>query len=338
MNLNKYFKAFHEIKSPIRFKESVQKYELNIFRNLSKFDETKLTLKGKSFTIHERGKVREITATPISQRPYVHCLCKELFSQLKPYLFYDNGASQKGKGIDFTRKRFEIHLHRFYRKYKDGYILKGDFSKFFDSVDHETLLNELKNKINVYYINIIRNILKEHNDSGKSVDIGSELSQIMGIFYCTKFDNFIKIVKSVKFYGRYMDDFYIIHHDKEFLKNLLKELKIIAEELKLKLNLKKTKIIKLHSKFTFLQVKYFLTNTGKLIKSPISKFFKREIVKLRKLQRLNINTLKQFKSWYGMANRSRVNTYHRLPRELRIWKTKLLLMERNILNKKLTIW
>lgn len=50
--------------------------------------------------------------------------------ELKNYI-YDNCASIKGRGISQQRKRFEIHLHKYYQLYgNDGYILFGDFSKF----------------------------------------------------------------------------------------------------------------------------------------------------------------------------------------------------------------
>ena len=41
---------------------------------------------------------------------------------------------------------------------------------------------------------------------GKSLNIGDQGSQSLSVFYPTKIDNFVKIVCSVKFYGRYMDD------------------------------------------------------------------------------------------------------------------------------------
>lgn len=42
------------------------------------------------------------------------------------------------KDISFTRKRFEQHLHEYYRKYgtNNGYILLIDFSKYYDNIRH----------------------------------------------------------------------------------------------------------------------------------------------------------------------------------------------------------
>ena len=58
-------------------------------------------------------------------------------------MIYDNGASLKNKGIDFSRERFEKHLHMYYREHgsNDGYVLLMDYSKFYDNIPHETAYN-----------------------------------------------------------------------------------------------------------------------------------------------------------------------------------------------------
>jgi len=48
----------------------------------------------------------------------------------------------------------------------------------------------------------------------KGVDIGNQVSQNIGIIYPHKIDNYAKIVRGTKFYGRYTDDFYAIAPDK----------------------------------------------------------------------------------------------------------------------------
>ena len=54
------------------------------------------------------------------------------------------GASIKGRGISHQRDRFEIHLHRYYKLHgNEGWILFGDFSKFYDNIIHEIAKREL---------------------------------------------------------------------------------------------------------------------------------------------------------------------------------------------------
>ena len=84
------------------------------------------------FALHERGRVRPITSTKIRDRIVRHVLCDDiLLPEVKKHIIYDNCASIKGRGISQQRKRFEVHLRRYYKRYgNDGWILFGDFSKF----------------------------------------------------------------------------------------------------------------------------------------------------------------------------------------------------------------
>lgn len=80
--------------------------------------------------------------------------------------------------------------------------------------------------------------------------------------------------------------FYIIHEDKEYLKGLLNDIQGICDELGLFINPKKTQIVKLSHGFTFLKIKYNLTETGK-VQERISKDsvtrMRRKLKKFRKL-------------------------------------------------------
>ena len=117
----------------------------------------------------------------------------------------------------------------------------------------------------------------------KSMGIGSQVSQIAGLLYPTKIDNYCKIVKGLKYYGRYMDDIYIIHPDKKFLQELLKELNEMCKNLGLFINPHKTQIIKLSKGFTFLKVNYNYTETGRIITRINKKTIARMRRKLKKL-------------------------------------------------------
>ena len=61
-----------------------------------------------------------------------------LIPYIRPHLIYDNGASLKGKGVDFTRHRLIAHLESYYRECgtNQGYIRLMDFSGFYDNIDH----------------------------------------------------------------------------------------------------------------------------------------------------------------------------------------------------------
>lgn len=54
--------------------------------------------------------------------------------------------------------------------------------------------------------------------------IGNLTSQVFANFYMNHFDQYIKKELSISLYGRYVDDFVIVHQDKEYLKNLIAKL------------------------------------------------------------------------------------------------------------------
>ena len=119
--------------------------------------------------------------------------------------------------------------------------------------------------------------------NGVGLPIGNETSQILAIYYLNGLDHFIKENLRIKCYIRYMDDFILFHHDKEYLKFCLKEIEKYLEGVKLKLN-RKTQIYDMKRGFNFLGYKFFLK--GKklivLINNQTKKRIKRKLRKLKK--------------------------------------------------------
>lgn len=323
------------------WKKSVQTYEANYLKNIYHSQQELLNHKYKpkpfnEFELNDRGRQRNIKAVHIYDRVIIKNLCDNiLVPKLGKYMIYDNGASVKGKGFDFAIKRFENHLKKYYRHYGNkGYVLKIDFSKFFDNIDHVKLFeifrkyiddNQIMDLINLFIITFKidvsdlsdEDILKYNNQPfdilkhnrikaekhgekflDRSVGIGSQVSQIIGLLYPTKIDNYCKIVHSMKYYGRYMDDIYIIHPSKEFLSQLLLDISDIASELGIFINAKKTQIVKITNGITFLKVRFILTDTGKVIKLPCKDKVKILKRKLRKFSQMYYNGEIKYKNVY----------------------------------------
>lgn len=347
---NLHIKSFNKCKKGSIWKESVQRYEMNLLKNINNQitaiqNGTYEQLPFNEFTLNERGKIREIKATHIDDRVVLGNLCDNiLIPKIAKYLIYDNGASLKGKGVYFTRKRFETHLHKYYRKHgNEGYILLMDFTKFFDNIRHDKLLEEYKKRIkdndlmdflngiidafriDVSYLNdeeykyclnsiynaleyakIDKSLLTGEKLMEKSVGIGSQISQISGLLFPSKIDNYCKIVKGLKYYGRYMDDTYIIHESKEYLQQLLSDINKICDEYGIFINHKKTQIVKLTKTFIFLKTRYNLTDTGKVIKRINKDSVTRERRKLKKFRKMLDNGTmtyadieEAYRSWRG---------------------------------------
>ena len=313
----------------------------------------------RPFKLKERGHERLIHPIVFRDRVVIHAFCKYvLLPKLTPYLIYDNCASLKGKGIDKSLDRLRVHLQRYYfrNKTNHGYILKGDCRKFFDNLQHDIILNSMRGILDDEEIDFLRLILKENEidvsymtdaeyascmntvfssieynahdypKTGdrimrKSVGIGSEASQIIGLFYLHDIDNYIKIVRGFKYYGRYMDDFYIIHEDRQALIDILDELKRRYKAVGLEINNKKTQISRLEKPITFLKTIFILTDTGKIIKRKCADTFKRERIKLKKFaHKLDAGDMpykaidNQYRSWRGNVSRKGYKNHRQVSR------------------------
>ena len=343
VDLNKLVTAYEKSIRDSKWKPSVQSFNLNYLVEVNKIKKeieegTYKTSDVSKFIIHERGKTRVISGNSVIDRTVRHYLCDEiLMPNIRPKLIYDNGSSVKGKGVDFTRKRLRTHLHRFYRKHGNkGYILIGDFTKFYDNIRNdiafemlscftddtwEKVLREIFDsfKVDVSFLSdedyskcmnkIFNSIKYEAIDNkyktgqkfmNKSVKIGDQTSQILGIYYPYLIDNYVKIVRGMKYYSRYTDDFYIISDSKEELRDILENIKVICNELGIFLNENKTVITRLDRKFHFLQNTYQLTESGHIIEK-INK--KRLVAMKRKLRKLKIK-LDEGKVTYEMIEQT----------------------------------
>lgn len=340
-NGNALYESYKRAKLGSDWKPQVQQFEMNYLMELSKIqkeleNKTYEFLPSTEFIINERGKTRVIRGEQIRDRVVKHSLCDEVLNPaVRKYLIYDNGASLTGKGISFSRKRLLIHLRKYYAQHKlnDGYIMLMDFSKYYDNIRHDVLMNlfgkyvddELalwllqktidRSKVDVSYMTdeeyenclsklfnsleyqkVDKNLLTGEKFMAKHLNIGDQVAQVAGIAYPMRIDNYIKIVKGAKFYGRYMDDSYVIHESKEYLENLLQEVVRIADELGITVNTRKTRICKLSEYWRFLQIQYSLTDTGRVIQKINPKRLTAMRRKMKKLAPILME--KQFSDWF----------------------------------------
>lgn len=276
------------------------------------------------FELYERGTPRAITALRARDRIVKHVLNDlYLIPHIRPRLIYDNGASLKYKGVDFTRRRLIAHLQKYYREHgtNDGYILLTDFSGYYDNIDHALALRMLRKyepdafaqklikqafdsfAVDVSYMTdaeyeaakVTKFRVLDYRKAGhtdecrgekllhKSLSVGDLTSQITAIAFPTGIDKLIKTVLGQKYYARYMDDTYTIGQDKKVLRNVADAFMTAAKRYKLFVNPRKTKICKIGKTFTFLQYRYRLAENGHVIVRIGKKTLTRMRRKLKKL-------------------------------------------------------
>lgn len=239
------------------------------------------------FNLFERGKKRHIKSVHFKERVAQRSLCDNaLVPMLSRSLIYDNGASLKDKGISFARDRLKHHLHQYYRRTggNEGYILLMDFSGYFDNILHEPCYELLDAAFeDKRILALCQQFIEPFGE--KSLGIGSQVSQILAVSYRSSIDHYIKEVLRVKEYGCYMDDSYLIHNNKKELWQHYAVIRKLCADLGIRINERKTQIVKLSHGFTYMKGRYFLTDSGKVIVKPCRRNTTAHRRKLKKLKR-----------------------------------------------------
>lgn len=309
--------GFQICKNGVLWKDSIQKYQANLLVKLIDLYTRLMERIYRSggfvnFTIDERGKRRHIKSVNIDERIVQRVLCdKYLVPVLSHSLIYDNGATIKNKGTDFTLRRLKEHLNSYYRERcsNEGFIILFDFSDYFNSIDHDILFEIIDKKIYDDEIrDLIHHFIDNFTDTG--LGLGSQVSQICAVAYPDKLDHYFKDTLGIKCYGRYMDDGYMIVEDKAKAETLVSILFAVSKQLKLQLNPKKVHICKLTNTFTFLKKRITLKENGKIVVKLSGESLRRERHRLKGLKRLLDNGKLSFKdieqsykSWRGWASK-----------------------------------
>ena len=265
------YKAYRKAKRGKGFKRSSARFNVMALDGVNKLikqlkDKTYKISPYNEFKVYE-PKERIIQTTSFKDKVVQHSLCDNvILPRLQKIFIYDNCAGQKGKGTLFGLDRLSDQMKEFYSRYgSDGYVLKCDITKFFYNISHE----QLKDIVAYWFsddkdVCWLINLFIDSTD-GKGIPLGNQINQGLALLYLDSMDKLIKSELGIEFYGRYMDDFYLIHHDKEYLKYCLKVIKRYLETLDLSLN-GKTQIFPLKNGINYLGFHTYLTKNGEVIR------------------------------------------------------------------------
>jgi RNA-directed DNA polymerase len=258
------FRAWDEFKRGKRMKEDVLAFEKELESNIFNLhrDLKANRYKHGSYTDFyiQDPKLRHIYKASVRDRVVHHAMFAALNPIFEPTYIPNSFSCRVGKG---THKGVEVLAQIFRAVSKNGtqacYALKCDIRKFFDSIDHGTLLSILEKRIadpdtrwlmqevvESYEAAGLREREREReskNAPRKGLPIGNLTSQLFANVYMNEFDQFVKHALHIKHYIRYTDDFLIIDNDPTKLKALLKPIQnFLCERLNLNLHPDKVEI------------------------------------------------------------------------------------------------
>lgn len=257
-----------------RYQKSVAAFNLHLEEELLQLREelqSKSYQPGsyRSFMIYD-PKERMISAAPYRDRVVHHALMNVTAPIFERTFISDTFANRKGKGVHAAIERYQEYAQKY------PYVLKCDIRKFFPSIDHELLKQELRWKIacpdTLWLIDLIidnSNAQEEHiayypgddlftpYQRRRGLPIGNLTSQWWGNIYLNRFDHFVKEELRVPGYIRYVDDFVLFGQTASQLRMWRSAIEAYLCGLRLSLHPHKTQIFQVGKGVPFLGFKVF---------------------------------------------------------------------------------
>lgn len=202
---------------------------------------------------------REIFAADFRDRVVHHLLINKLNPSFEREFIFDSYACRVGKGTLFGIRRLERFIRQSSAGYiRDCYVLKLDIKGFFMHINTRLLCQRLEAFIgermpssDVSLLTFLCRavLLNKASDNcvirGRATDwvglphdkslfhsppdcglpIGNLSSQVFANFYLNGFDHFVKHELDVRYYGRYVDDFVLVHQSRDHLLSLVPQLR-----------------------------------------------------------------------------------------------------------------
>jgi RNA-directed DNA polymerase len=266
----------------------VVEFEKNLKENLillqsELLSKTYLPKPLKTFIIID-PKTRKISRADFRDRVIHHALCNIIEPIFEKIFIYDSYANRIGKGTLKAVQRFDYFKRKVSRNNtKKCYVLKADIKKYFENIDRNILLDIIKSKIidgNVLWL--VQTIMSNHktNDPDKGMPLGNLTSQFFANVYLNELDYFVKHKLKVKHYLRYVDDFVILHKEKNVLGDYKTKINIfLKKHLNIELHPDKSKVILLKRGIDILGFRVFYFH--KLLKKNNTRRMRLRLKKFR---------------------------------------------------------
>jgi retron-type reverse transcriptase len=260
ITLENLFLSWREFKKGKTKRKDVLEFEFNLEDNIFQLyqelrDKTYKHSKYTSFYIQD-PKLRHIHKAGIKDRIVHHLVAKYLNNIYDKTFIHNSYSCRLAKGTHKAVNRLkQFSLKQSKNNKINFYCLKCDIKKFFDSVNHNILIEILRQRIkdkNILWllIEIIDSFCKAKN---KGIPLGNLTSQYFANIYLNELDEFVKHSLGIKYYLRYTDDFVVLDKNREFLENIINPINnFLKNELKLSFHPDKIIIRKYNQGIDFL--------------------------------------------------------------------------------------
>ena len=274
------FEAYRDARKNKRAKRTQVAFEFDHEKKLMRLHKNIVNKRYKPLRttafISTKPVIREVFAAHFQDRVVHHLIFKHLSPVFERLFIEDSYSCRKGKGTLYGVNRMYGFIDECSEHYTtDAYVLKLDIQGYFYAINKEMLYGTIKKRLvkekdsltmdletldylikSTIFADPTKNV-KVYKDEknwaklpkskslfyakeGCGLPIGNLTSQLFSNIYMHSFDDYVTKELGVKYYGRYVDDFVLVHHDKNYLKALIGEIRVfLKEHLRLTLHPKK---------------------------------------------------------------------------------------------------
>lgn len=263
-SFNNLLRAYLKARRGKRSRDEVACFDLNLEKELLQLQ---LALKEKRycpgvyrlFAIYER-KPRQICAAPFRDRVVHHALMNIVDPLLDRGFIHDSYACRPARGVHKAVDRYQEWSKR------HAYALKLDVARYFPSIDHVILKQQLRRRIKDLNVLWLLDLIIDRSpefasetpvyfpgddllapfERKKGLPIGNLTSQFLANLYLNDLDHYIKEDLKVKCYLRYVDDLILLADCKSQLHEWTDAISDRLLELRLRLHPKKINVFQVN--------------------------------------------------------------------------------------------
>jgi len=278
------FEAYRDARKNKRGKRSQVSFEFEHEKKLMRLHKSIVNrryvpLRSTAF-ISTKPVIREVFAAHFQDRVVHHLIFKHLSPVFEKVFIEDSYSCRKSKGTLYGIDHMFGFIDSCSQHYtEDAYVLKLDIQGYFYSINKKilyetikqrlleeknalsmdlntldylvkcTIFSDPKKNVKIYkddenWSKLPKNKSLFYAKEGYGLPIGNLTSQLFSNIYMHVFDDYVTKVLGVQYYGRYVDDFVLVHTDKNYLRTLVGKIRTF---------LKETLHLTLHPKKIYLQ-------------------------------------------------------------------------------------